>query len=218
MDKVKELEQQLAKAKKEELYQKWEAYLSKVKAYFEPLIGQAIISWYRNGSFVAYQILGIQEKYYIDVDGFYGQFSPRRWLELTTTDYINVSVSDAQGKYFMTGIGTSTSDYQFVNIHKKGYKAGLVSIAPINYKELSLSRSGAAELSRIVEVGKTEYEEYKNDPNAERCLDQFRLFAYILPIDLYNEMKAIHIEHVQKTISFWEANQVKFKNLTKVTL
>jgi hypothetical protein len=100
MKTVEELQKELEKAKKEELFKKWETYLTNLKAELEKLRGKTICAWISNGTFALYQIKDIKEQYYLDREGFHGQWSPKRWIEITTYGYILCSVADDRGKWY----------------------------------------------------------------------------------------------------------------------
>ena len=97
---VSELEKKLELAKKQELKEKWEVYLNKVKRFIDSLKGKTIITWYQNGSFVLCKVIGYKEQYYIEREGFSGQWSPCRWLEIETTSYIDCRVADSKGNWY----------------------------------------------------------------------------------------------------------------------
>lgn len=206
---IKELEKQLAAAKKQELYSKWETYLTKVKVKLDQLVGKSIINWYRNGAFTICKVTGVKEKYYIDEVGYNGQFSPKRWLEIEKTGFFDCRVADDRGVFYQPGISTGSYNYEFTKV-----KNSKLIISKLDFQETSC----LADIQNSFKVGYTEYEKYSEDPSYDRALESITLFARIAPDGMYEDAKTIYLEHVQKTKDFWVKFEDSIKNAPRIEI
>ena len=216
MATVQELEKQLQEAKRKELYENWEAYLDKSKAFLQTLVNRTFIRHYRNNCFVMFKVTGFKEQYYGNVEGMDGSWTPRRWLELTTSGYMNV----CEPSYYLGGsietMGYGT--HEFVKVNTKGYKKGTVEISKIEFVNREVGKSGLADINNVVRFGFKEYEEkeYKDRPEYDRAMTDFTMFAHEVPVQLYDEAKAIRDEMVQKTVDYWEKHKTTINTAPRI--
>lgn len=215
MDDIQELERNLAIAKAAKLRNSWISYLNKSKGFLECLVGRTFIRWYRNGRFVIFKVIGFEEKYYGDIEGMKGQNGPGRWFEITTTGHLDVSVQDDRGKYFDPGIDNiNYANFEFIQAPKKGFNKGKILISKIDFKD----KTCAGDVQSVFIFGKGEYSENKQNPNYEAALMNFTMFLHEVPVQIYDEAKAIHDDNVQKTINFWEKNKSTIENSPRINL
>jgi len=210
---VAALEKELEDIKKKELKEKWEVYLDKVKSFITRLEGKTVISHYCNGGFILYKVLGYEEKYYIDRDGWSGQWSPCRWLEIKTTSYVECRVADDRGRWFGGKIEHS-GGYSFKAAVYKGKSFPKdLEMSKIDFKNLKVTESGLSTINDVVKIGYTEYTEYRQDPNYERAMERFLLFTQLAPEGMWEKAKEIADDNFTKTKSFWEEFEPKCKGL-----
>lgn len=218
MSEIIDLENKIKELQKKELYGKWEHYLSNLKNKLELLKGKTILTWYANGRFVLYKIKDIQEHYYADMEGFYGQWSPKRWLELITEGYLICEVADDRGNYYRPQIN-SQSPFEFKFLKLSGKNKDLLTISKINFHNSSLNRSSWGELDRIYKIGFEEYnnKEYNQDPNYSRALDFLTLFSSIVDDGIYEAAYEVYKINVENTMKFWETYKNKTEKCTRVS-
>lgn len=220
MRSVEEIEKELLEAKKKELYNKWEIYLTNLKDKLELLKNKTILSWYQNGKFTIFKVKNVEEKHYIDREGFYGQWSPKRWLEIQTESYLVCSVADSSGRWYKPGISNVEPDkfvFKYISKKNKYKKDTELFLSKISFEDSSLNSSCYESMSKIYKVGFTEYEEYKEDPSYDRALDFLRMFTYIVPDEIFEKAEKIHNEHIKQTMEFWKLYEEKINNSIKVS-
>lgn len=216
---IKALEKELADKKRAALYEKWENYLTKLKAQLELLKGKTILAWSQNGVFTMFQVSNIKEQYYIDREGFNGQWSPKRWLEIETDGHFLCRVADDKGRWFHPGVQQVGSYHSFrvaTKTKSRDKTMATIDISKMVFHEESLNDSVSAELASIYKVGFTEYKEYSEDPSYTRALDFLTMFAHVVPNELYDAAKAIHERHLQDTINFWKQFEPAVKDAPRV--
>jgi hypothetical protein len=204
MNKIKELEAQLQAAKKEQQKLEWEEYLNTTEKYLKSLIGKTFMRPYQNGRFIMFKVSSYSTQYYIDKDGFYGQFSPFRWFELKSSSSINCNVKDSSGRWFRPEI--KYTNLQFNRITGKNKNkvetSGLDLIDYENEKYTSLPEE-------IRVFGKLSYNE--GIPNFKRDINDFSVFLREVPENMWKEAKKIADENIIKTKLFWD----KYESIIK---
>jgi len=215
MSDVKELEKQLELAKKKELKEKWEIYLDTIKSFIKKLEGKTVISHSSNGHFILYKIIGFEEKYYASREGFNGQWSPCRWIEIKTSSYISCRVADNRGRWYRGGIEhPDIVNFKAIVIkgkQKENFKD--FEMSKIELNENTLGNDCLSTTCNISKIGYTEYKEYKDNPNSSRAMDKFLLFTQLAPTGMWEKAKEIADDNFSKTKSFWEEFEPKCKGL-----
>lgn len=207
MSRITELENELAEIKKVELKTVWDTYLTKIKKFILSIQGRTIIHHTSNGGFILYKILDVEEKYYIDREGFKGQWSPCRWLEIKTSSYLNCSVADDRGNWYKGGINHNGVTTFKTMVYKNRSFPKELEMAKIDFVDASVNDNCCATLNRSVRIGYSEYTEYKNSPDYDRAMDQFLMFTQLAPEGMWEAAKAIADDNFAKTKSFWETYQ-----------
>ena len=88
-DKIKQLEAELAEAKKQEAQQQWEAHMTEAKEYLSSLVGKTFLRFSSNGQMMMFKVTGFKETHCADREGAYGQWGPARWFELKVSQSIS---------------------------------------------------------------------------------------------------------------------------------
>lgn len=209
---LKLLEEESKRLQAQVLKEKWEAYLTTVKAKVMPLIGKVLVTHTGNGRFFMYKILDVKEcKYSHHVSS---SISPERWLELVVTEYLSFSVADDQGRW-LNKVSIENSDYncfKFIFLDKKN---------KLNISKINVLTNNTTFPQDMFKIGYTEYEKYRENPDWNRALTDRFLFTYILEDEtIYDKALEIHYDHVNKTKEFWLEYQdgIMNKNLKKVLL
>jgi hypothetical protein len=200
METVKELEAKLASLKKKEEQDNWEKYLNETERYLKSLVGKTFLRHYSNGEFYMFKISGYDTKYYIDKNGFNGQWSPSRWFELESTAMINCRVADNKGQWFRGRISYNEMKFKVVRGKAKDTvevsKLDLVDFEKEKYTHLP---------SEIREFGKMSYE--NGEPNFERDKHDFSVCLREVPKGMWEEAKRIADQNLKETEMFWEKYQ-----------
>lgn len=214
MKTVQEIEKELALAKKLELKLKWEIYLDQVKSFMDKLVGKTIINHYSNGGFNLYKVIGYKEQYYIDRDGWDGQWSPCRWIEIQTSSYITCKVADNKGRWYNhSGVShPDISSFKAITYKGKSFPKDM-QMSKIEFNEMQVSEDVCSTIANSIKVGFTEYKEYTEDPNYDRALQGFTLFSQLAPKGMWERAKEIADEHFMKTKLFWEEFEPKCQGL-----
>lgn len=205
-NEIEKLEQELKLAKSKLLKQEWEAYLDKVKTFCCTLVNRVILCETTAGHYVMYKVTGFEEKYYADITGYYGQFGPERWIELTTEGYLRFTVCNEP-----TIQSLSSNQHKF--IFNKGSR---LNIAKLNFTSADMA-SCVFEAKEITKFGYTVYNEYKNSPSFDRALQALTTFAKVMPDNsFYEEAKRIYFKHVEDVKNFWLENEHQLDGLQPV--
>lgn len=205
---IKELEQQLAEAKKQELKEKWETYLIECKKFLDKINGKTILRWHRNGAFVLFKVNGYKEQYYIDRNGINGSWHPSRWFEVSTSGYLIANVADDRGNYFRPGIDSLGLNFKLIS-----KKKNVIDISKFRAEEGQLSDATCdGDIKDGLKVGYTEYKDNFDEPQWDKSLQQFTVFCRIVPNEVLEKAIEIHKEHVIKTKQFWEEWEPIVKN------
>jgi hypothetical protein len=200
METVQELEAKLASAKKKEQQEKWETYLNETEEYLKSLVGKTFIRHTSNGGFCMFKVSGYHTQYYIDRDGFYGQWSPSRWFELQSTAMITCRVADNKGHWFRGGISYNEMKFKVVRGKSKD---------SIEISKLDLVDFGKEKYSYLPEevrvFGKMSYESGEPNFNVER--NNFSVFLREAPEGMWEEAKRIADQNLKETELFWNKYQ-----------
>lgn len=221
MKTIKELEKELETAKREENEKKWSIYLDRIKKWCDSNVGKCMLSWTSNSHFILCKVIGYNITHSTSV-GAYGQWHPKRWIELTTQGHISCSVPDSRGYSHKIGIDTNKNfNHEFVQVPKKGYLKGKLLVTKLDISTADISKHGGwANSHHAYEIGKQEYEnnDYSIDPDYNRALQYFSMFSFFVPEELYIEAFKIQEELVNKTIKWWEKYTDVIKNAPRVTI
>lgn len=218
MKTIEDLEKELEIAKKIELKQKWETYLSQVKSFLDKLIGVTIISHDYNCGFTLFKLLGYEEKYYIDREGWNGNWSPCRWIEIKTSSHITCKVADSSGKWYSNSGIHHSNTYSFKSIVYKGkYFPKEMEMSKIYYHIYDNSEKILATIPETIKLGYTEYNEYRDDPNSSRVIEKFLVSTQIAPEGMWEKAKEIADDNFMKTKLFWEEFNPKCNDLKPLT-
>ena len=197
---VKELEAELDLAKKKEKQDAWEKYLTKTEDYLKSLIGKTFLRHYSNGGFCMFKVSGYKASYYIDREGFYGQWSPSRWFELESTAMINCRVADNKGNWYKGGI--SYNDMKFKVL--KGKSKDSVEISKLDLVDFTKEKYTYLP-SEIREFGKISYS--YGIPDFEIEKDNYSTFLREAPEGMWEEAKRIADQNLIQTELFWSKYQ-----------
>lgn len=207
---LKLLEEESKRLQARVLKEKWEVYLTNMKARVIPLIGKVLVTHIGNGRFIMYKVLDVKERSYShQVNSL---THPERWLELIITEYLSFSVADNKDKW-LHNVSIDNPDYEyfkFIFLDKKN---------KLNISKIKLLTNNTKFPDDIFKIGYTEFEEYREDPDWNRALSDRFLFTYILEDEtIYDKALEIHYDHVNKTKEFWLEYQdgIMNKNLKKV--
>lgn len=213
MNNIQELEKQLEIAKKQQLKENWEKYLNDVKSFIAQLQNKTVINHYSNGRFILFKVIGCEEKYYANREGYNGQWAPCRWLEIKTSSYITCRVADHRGNWYGdSGITHAKGDLFKAVVYKSRSFPKELTMSEIEYREGSASESCLGLITDVTKIGYTEYMEYREEPNSSRALDKFLLFTHIAPEGMWESAKAIADDNFIKTKLFWEKFESELKN------
>lgn len=201
MNDIETLEKQLVAAKKKDLYNKWETYLKNLHLELQKLKGQTICAWIANGRFALYQITKIEEKYYADRDGWNGDWSPKRWIEITTNGYILCDVADDRGRWYNNAKIEAYDNHRTFKFKTYSKKNNILEMSKVTFKHDSWC---SGELDKLQKIGYTEYKEYSDDPNYNRALEWLTLFTTVVPNEVWDAAYEIHKVNVEQTHKFWE--------------
>ena len=204
-DQIERLQKELRLAKSQALKETWEEYLDKVKGFCAALVNRVILCETTSGCYVMYKVTGYEEKYYVDRQGYYGQYGPERWIELTTQNYLRFQVSN-----------NSTIQSQHPDQHKFIFKKGSrIDIAKLNFTSAD---KGCFDVKQITKFGYTEYKEYNQSPNFDRALQNMMCFAKVMPDNsFYEEARRVYLKHVEDVKNFWLKNEQTLSNLQDVS-
>jgi hypothetical protein len=206
MEDIKQLEAKLAAAKKLQAEQAWEEYLNETEAYLKSLVGKTFMRPYQNGRFILFKVSGYDTKYYIDRNGWNGDWSPSRWFELKSTQSIDCSVKDSSGRYFRPQVKYSNLRFNKITGKSKD-KIETSNLDLINYNEEKYSY-----LPREVkEFGKLSYE--KDVPNFREDWGNFNVFLREVPEEMWLTAKKIADENIMKTKKFWDKYESLIRSL-----
>lgn len=211
MNTVKELELQLKEAKKQELKERWEAYLDKVKGICRLLVGQVLLKEGSAGTLGLVKITGYREQYYADVSGLRGERGPERWVELETEGYIQFRMRS--GKYADCSPGVLDRIEDCSAHHFVFKKDSRIDIAKLDFSRLDINGSSLF-TPHVIKFGHTEYEDYRVDPKYDRALANFMTGTKLMPDNsLYNQAVQLYLKQTQELKNFWLENSSKFKDL-----
>lgn len=209
MSTLEEKRNELQELERKALYEKWEVYLDKIKIYMDSLVGRTFMTLCTNTSLQLYRFKSISEKYHMDREGFYGQWSPRRYFEIETTDWISIGMPTAYSKRESPGqVGYFPSEYVF---QKRKGLSPVVFIAKLLGGGINLSDFEVSQ-SQKVYVGKEEYDkkEYTSDPSYNRAMDFFYSHNYLLPeCSILNDAKEVLAQKAAIDLQYFE----KYKNI-----
>lgn len=202
---VKDLEAKLTLAKKKEQQEAWEKHLDETETYLKSLVGKTFVKHYSNGGFCIFKVNGYKTSYYIDRDGFYGQWSPSRWFELESTSMINCRVADNSGRWFRGGIQYNNLKFKVI----KGKSKDSIEVSKLDFIDLEKEKSYIPKEIRV--FGKISYEE--GIPNFGRDRNDFSVFLREAPEGMWEEAKRIADQNLVETTKFWDKYESKIRNL-----
>ena len=204
---IKELEAELDSIKKIEQKDNWEKHLNETEDYLKSLIGKTFVKHYSNGGFCIFKVSGYKTSYYMDRDGFYGQWSPSRWFELESTAMINCRVADNTGRWFRGGIQYNNMKFKVI----KGKSKDNIEVSKLDLVDFEKERYAQLP-SEIREFGKLSYEA-KDKPNLIRDINDFSVFLREAPEGMWKEAKKIADQNLIDTKKFWDKYEPKIKEL-----
>ena len=204
---IKQLEEELANAKKVEQQNEWETYLNETEEYLKSLVGKTFVKHYSNGGFCMFKVSGYKTSYYADRDGFYGQWSPSRWFELESTAMVNCRVADSSRNWFRGGIHYNNLKFKVV----KGKSKDSIEISKLDLVDFEKEKYSYLP-SEIREFGKLSYES-KDKPNFIRDRDNFSTFLREAPEGMWEEAKRIADQNLIDTKKFWDIYEPKVREL-----
>jgi hypothetical protein len=200
METVQELEDRLILLKKKEQQSYWEKYLNETEEYLKSLVGKTFIKHYSNGGFCMFKVSGYHTQYYIERNGFYGDWSPSRWFELESTAMINCRVADNSGNWFRGGVSYNEMKFKII----RGKSKDSVEVSKLDLVDFEKEKYTYLP-SEIREFGKLSYEE--GEPNFIRDRSNFSVFLREAPEGMWEEAKRIADQNLRETEMFWNKYQ-----------
>lgn len=207
MSKTQELKEQLKKAEAEEIKEKWEIYLSKLKGFLDSLKGQYLLRWHSSGSLTMFLVNGYQEHYYSDRQGAYGQWGPERWFELSTTGRIYLSLHSSkelkEDNFYQVEFIRKTKKYKDTNEY--------LQIPYLRYEDVQWSLR-----DDFGKIGFIEYDENPKDPNHEQTVYDFTCFTKIISKEVYDTAFKIVRANTHATIDYWKKYESIINNAPRL--
>lgn len=154
LTKVQQLELKLKEAKRKEDESKWLKTMKEIIAFFNKIKGYDFYTspfgYFRKDSIYLTRIISIEnDKYYADCQGFYGQWSKKRFLKIHC---MTISIGS---QYIQTGI-YSTADGAIIHSDESRLEKGN---SPVKFLEegkgfpLGPKKSWSKEYARIIQTG-----------------------------------------------------------------
>jgi len=218
MNEVEELEKKLAIAKREKQQQKWDEYIKKLEVFLERLKGQVLMAWTSNGNFYMFKVIDYKPCYYMDMQGAYGQWSPKRWFEIETSGYLTLRVPDCEGKTYES-ISLKIDEHSwFKDLHipygctrlikVKGKHKNSLIFPQFNFVGES-KYSGSSEFKRVLTIGKIAFD--KDIPDYDETLKNFCGFCKPIKSEIFDAAFEIYKKHVTDVLNFYKFFETDLK-------
>ncbi len=205
MTEIEVMEKELAIAKKLQKQKEWEKYLDECERYLKSIVGKTFMRWYQNGCFILFKVEQYDTKYYVDRNGWNGDWNPSRWFELKSTQSINCRVADDTGKYFRPEVKYSNFKFNIITGKSKNQietmKLDFVDYVDEKYTYLP---------SEVREFGKLQYD--KGIPDHDNAISNFKFLLREAPQGMWEDAKKIADENIMSTKKFWDKYESKVKN------
>ena len=215
MDNIQKLEAELDQAKKAANNLAWENYLIEMRETLNKLRNKTILSWWRNGAFAIYQVKDVIENH-DTANGFFGQWHPSKWFELTSNTHITCHIPDSDKVWWKPKTEQSTDIQKLKFIKLPKLVGNLLEIAKIDFQDLSINKTGCGDILNVVKIGYDEYTNKTDTPIAHRSLHNLFHSSYIVPDIIYEKAHEIHMDNVRKTIEFWRVYEKEIKSAQKI--
>lgn len=206
MNEIQKLEEELAALKKVEEKEKWEEYLKRCEEYLKSIVGKTFMKWYFSNSFVIFKVCGYNEQYYMDKNGFYGQWFPSRYFKLTSTKAIFCTIPNKH------------SHKPSINYHKlkfnvvTGKNKDTVETTKLNMIDYADAKYSFLP-DEVSFFGKIAYDE--NKPLFDDSLLDFQVGLREAPEGMWEAAKKIADQNIIQTKEFWDEFEIKVQEVYK---